>query len=321
MALCKFLFKSMNNVMDPSNLPFDVRGGFSQEFAAEITNCDTKTPNGARLRRGYTEVLNTPCHSGWSDGTIAYYVSFSALYSFNGTASTKLCQLSTDRSACFCKVNDIVVMSNGIDYLLLSGNDVFTPVKSSLEFKIVPPPAQALAFYNARVYLGVSNALYCTDSFSAETCDTRQMGIDSYRDDVTMIAPVDRGLFVGTENEIFFYRGDDPYAEGSFTKTKVADFGAIANTAVPLQGSEIISLKLSGSAMIFASTRGICVCSSSGEIVNLSEGIVDYKHDNVGSSILRDSGGERHFIASFIRKHSEENVYTKPEFVVDDESL
>lgn len=311
----------MNNVLDPSNLPFDMSGGFSQEFAAEITNCDTKTPNGVRLRNGYSKVLNPACHSGWSDGSVAYYVSYSALYSFDGATSVKLCQLSTDRPACYCKTNDVVVMSNGIDYLIIQAGSVYLPEKNNLEFKVVPPPAQVLAFYNARVYLGVGNVLYCTDSLSAETCDTRQMWIDSYLDDVTMIAPVDSGIFVGTSNEIFFYRGNDPYVEGSFTRSKVASFGAIANTSVSMRGSEIASLKLSGSAVMFASTQGICVCTSNGEVVNLSDGIVDYKHDNIGCSILRDNNGEKHFVTAFQRKYSEENVYVKPEFVVDDETL
>lgn len=321
MAICKFTLKGMSNVIDPSNLPISLNGGFVQELASEITNCDTKTPNGVRLRKGYVKVVDSPFHSGWSDGNVAYIIGDSRLYLFNGTSCVELLSLNSNAPASFCKVNDVVVMSNGVDFVILSGSDVYTPPEIRDELQVKTPASTVMAQFAGRLLFAVNKQLGCSNTLSAEVCDRRQMWLDSYTSEVTMIAPVDGGVFVGTTDSIFFYQGVDPYVDGGFTKKKVCDYGAIKGTYVAGVGSDVSHLNLSGKIALFSSNRGICVGSSGGTISNLSEGIVDYSHDNIGCAILRNENGERHYVSSFLRKYSESNVYIQPSFDINESEL
>lgn len=321
MSICKFTLQGMNNVSDPSQLPYEVRGGFVQDLASDITNFDTKTPNGVRLRRGYTVVDSRPTHSGWSDGEKAYFVNNGNLCCYDGNSITTLKKLTTNDPASFCKVNNLVVMNNGSDYLVIDNGVVTEATPENAPFKVKPPAGQLLCFYNGRLYIASGKHLVCCDTFSVDNCDERQYLLDQYMDDITLLAQVDSGLFVGTETEVCFLAGSDPYVGEGFTKTKVLSYGAIRGTSVETENIKLKLIKTPGSSVLFASTKGICVGLQDGSVVNLSSGVVEYKHDFRGSAMLREENGETHYVVSFPQTFSEENIYIRPSFDVDEKEI
>lgn len=321
MGICKFVIKGMNNVLDPSLLPYRSDYGFVQELVTEVTNCDVKTPHGVKMRKGCSTVLDAPITSGWSDNEIAYLVSNGTLCSFDGETLTEIAKLTSNNRASFCKVNDVVVMSNGSDYLVIENGVATIPVVQTDPFKVNPPAGQVLCFFNGRLYIASGNMLCCCDTYSVDSCDERQFIVAVYNEEITMVAAVERGLFVGTNSEVYFLEGSDPYVDPGFSQKRIASYGAIAGTSIESDGNKVSASKFDGKVVVFASTKGICVGSNDGSLLNLSDSMVEYKHDHRGSAMLREENGEIHYVVSFPQTFSEENVYVRPSFDIDEQEI
>lgn len=288
----KLFFKGMNNVKDPRTLDVVLSRDSMGGECLSLLNVDPDDDGGVRTRKSATSVLTAPAHSGWSEGSHCYCVSEGYLCSFNGTSLTQMFAVDPNLPMAFCLVNDLVVASNGVDYLIISNGLVSFAIPRTDEFKTAPPAGKFLAFHNGCVWIGSDNTVYKTDPYTVDTCDTRHMTYPITQDPLTGLVAVDDGLFVGTTGETFFLSTGD-----SISLRKVADYGMISGTARPVMAEDLGMLKASGQAAVWASKKGFCVGSAGGSFVNVSEGVMNLPDVTTGASILREQNGLIHFLA------------------------
>jgi len=307
-----FSFSGMNNVTDPAYLDL------SKGECELLVNVDPNNRGGFTTRKGYTQVHALASHSGWGNGTDAYYVSAGILYHFDGTTSTAVTVLNSDNRLCYEQVNDLVAFWSVTDKGLLLGNTLVPMDLPIGEFKVESPYGHMITYFNGRLYIASGPDLYCTDAFdnSLNRCDERRYLVFSLDSAITLLAFVDDGLYVGSDREIAFLNGRDPYSDNGFVVERVSNYGAVPYTAVKTSGSYVPASQMNGSVVIFASEHGICVGGNGGNLVNLSLNTFTLPEAQQGCAVLREQNGLYHYITC-LDKDSVYNPYVKPTIDVD----
>lgn len=318
--MAEFLFTGMNTVVDPASLDvLKSRDSIGGECVS-ITNMDTLAPHGVRTRLGYTEVLSTAAHSAYEHNGTVYLVSGGNLCTYTPpTTLTPLTAVNATLPMVYEPVNNLIVATNGQQILIIEAGAVSQLATPTEEFKVKTPAGNYLAFYNGRLYVASGNTLHCTDPFSVEQCDERQMYIPITPDAITGIVAVDDGLYVGTTKNVFFLGGADPY-EGGFSLKMITDYGSIPGTMKKTQGSEIAAAQMLGAAAVWASPRGFCVGGNSGTFKNLSDGVMALPDAQIGNLMIRDQNGLSHIVA-VLGEGSFYNQYQEPSFEIDEAEI
>lgn len=305
-----YMFAGLNNVLDPYNLPID------KGWLPKADNVDIDNTNSISRRGGYTSVISTTtAHSGWSNGTKAYYVDNSYLKEFNGTSATIVDIVSQSLPMYYCVCNDVIAYSNGVEYGYIGGTNSQISTYSPT-FKEESQLGTLLEFYNGRLYHVKENSLFCTDVFDLEHSDVRHKHVLTVKSAITMVKRVEDGLYVGSELETHFLKGDD-IVEGGFTLEIVCDYGVILGTAVSSVGEYFPESKSSGPIAIWTSKRGICTGGSGGNFKNHSLGIVSIPETKQGCALIRDIDGYRQYLTTIGTNTTEYNPYPTPTFDVN----
>ncbi len=296
MPSANFLFIGMNTANDPADL--DPAKG----ECADILNMDPDNDGSVSTRDGAVPVITGAAyHSGWSpDGKVAYLVRRDGwLCSFDGTTVTTLYAVDPNLPMAFAPVNDLVVASNGRQYLIIEPSGV-SPAKPSLDpFKVAPPAGQCLAYYNGRLYIASGNVLVCTDPFTVDQCDERQMRLPITQDRITGLAALEGGgLIIGTTREVFALLGGDPFSGEGMALRKLADYGMIPGTALVTAAEKVPRTQFQGMVALWASPRGFCAASNTGAFVNFSERSVAFPQATSGAAMLREEDGIIHYVAA-----------------------
>lgn len=125
-----------------------------------------------------------------------------------------------------------------------------------------PPAGQVLAAYKGRIYIAAGNVLYATVALSYEHCDLRDYrAFDDSR--ITIVAPVEGGLFVGTERAVYFLSGAS-FADNSLNR-KLA-VGALAGSVIKADGEAVTGKKE------LANTEVVLFCTLDGVVMGLPDG-------------------------------------------------
>jgi hypothetical protein len=286
-----------------------------------MLNVDPDNKDGFSTRQGCTLALSGAAHSGWDDGKgNAYLVKGGYLCSFNGTATTNLIAVNPTLKMAFEPVNDVIVASNGQDYIIIDNGSAYYATPSTAEFRVSPPAGRYLAFYNGRLYIARDNVICCTVPFSVDECDERQMRIPLTQDTITGLVAVDNGLFVGTTTEAFFLAGIDAFAEGGFQITRVADYGVTHGTMKKSIAENMQVTQFPGTVAVWAGKRGFCAGGNGGAFKNLSVLSVSIPVAEDGASMVREQNGQTHFVA-VLDSNSTFNAYNQPVFDLTETEL
>ena len=303
MPLVSFRPKGMNNVdpretvgrPDPESRSLVYTEGIS------LVNVDPNEQSGGPRRRGITlEIPGMAPHSGWSDGRQAYFVEGGALKSFTPDGSNILALLSSNEPMAFCSVNDIVVASNGVDFLIIEDGDVATAFEPADPHKVSMSPGTCLEFYNGRLYAALGRVLYASDSLDTaggvEQMDERRNVVAVFASDIVMVKRATGGLFVSDGTETFFFAGEDPFIGEGFAQRSVFPYPAIAGTVQAIAPSLLGSADIQGEACMWASERGVCLGLPGGSVANISSGTFANPIGRSGTAIVRENNGQVHFL-------------------------
>ena len=307
---CSYMFSGLNNVVDPYNIPVD-KGQVSKALNVDIDNT-----NSISRRYGYSSVIaSTTAHSGWSNGAIALYVDGGYLKSFNGSSSTTIDVVTQTARMWYVQVNDVVLYSNGLEHGIIGGS--FSQTRTySPDFKEATHFGICLEFYNGRVYHAINNTVYCTDTFDIEHSDVRHKHVLTLKSKVNMIKRVEDGLYVGSEDQTHFLKGND-IIEGGFDLSIIADYGVVLGTCQHSTGDYFPESKANGPIAVWTSKRGICTGGAGGHYINHSIGTVSIPEALQGASLLRDNDGFRQYITAVTGSITEYNPYPEPTFDVN----
>jgi hypothetical protein len=305
-----YMFAGLNNIIDPYNLPIDTG------FLPIATNVDIDNSNSIQRRSGFDTVITTTnSHSGWSNNDRAFYVEDTYLKECISNDDIRIIDVLTQpkRRMWYCQCNDVVAYSNGVDFGFSGGN--FSQKRTySPFFKENTKLGICLEFYNGRLYHAINNTIFCTDVFDLEHSDIRFKRVLTVRSSITMIRMVEDGLYVGSEDQVHFLRGND-IQEGGFDLEIVTDYGCILGTDISTTSDFFPEAKAKGLVIVWTSPRGICTGSNSGGFINHSYNIVSIPEATSGCAFLRDISGFRQYVVT-LNSSSEYNPYPQPTFTV-----
>lgn len=134
-----------------------------------------------------------------------------------------------------------------------------------------PAPAPTVtAFWRGRVLLAVGPVLYASRTNQWESFDFRR-DFKQFSDDITLIQPVDGGVFVGTTTELAFLSGTEfdklVYRQVVAGRTVLGSGVAVRGELLPQgEGSGL------GSAMVCIADKVLTAGFSDGSVVRMTEG-------------------------------------------------
>lgn len=158
------------------------------------------------------------------------------------------------------------------------------------QFKGPPPAGTCLAHYNGHALVAVGNRLYFSEPYAPELFDLRR----GYRfsSPITLVAPVDDGLYLGIETEVIFLEGRDVT---ELVYRPRCDYGAILGTLAYCSADDI-NKNTQGRAAVFATTQGVCAGFNGGQIVNLTQERFNYPVTKRGAAVVRNYGGSVQYL-------------------------
>ena len=132
------------------------------------------------------------------------------------------------------------------------------------------PVGRAMAFWRSRVLVADGPVLWASMPGAWHLFDLRR-DFKQFTAPITLVQPVDGGVFVGTENELAFLSGAE---FDKLVYTQVIDGPTVPGSGVPVPG-ELVQRGQSvgqGAAMLCIAGRGIVAGFSDGGIVRMTEG-------------------------------------------------
>lgn len=158
----------------------------------------------------------------------------------------------------------------------LTGVFSFTGTNSQLilpcrtEFLVPMPVGTVSAFWRGRVLVAQGATLFASRHGTWELCDVRR-DFKQFSSPITLIQPVDGGVFVGTETELAFMAGDE---FDKLVYRRVVEAGTVLGSGVAVRG-ELIKAgdnPASGGAMVCIADSVVVAGLSDGRVLRLTEG-------------------------------------------------
>ena len=170
-------------------------------------------------------------------------------------------------------------------------------------FKLRTTAGTCLEFYNGRLYMAINNFVYCTRSHDIEHYDIRYNVVAGFPGAVRLIVRVNDGLYIATDTDTYFLRGEGPYEKdvpgSGFQQRHVMKYGAIYGTATRLQSELVPDAQTADTVVLWASTIGVVEGGNGGNYKLLSLNQTTMPSGISGTSFIREHNGVYLFIVCF----------------------
>lgn len=263
-------------------------------------NVDLTADGKIRRRKGTTSVrAGTACHSLWADGSVGYYADGVNLYRIRtGPASTL--SRETVRSdliiglrLSYAVVGDTTYYSNGVNFGMLKAASASSdwgtlpnltdPALASYLFRPLPVGIIVRA-YKASLLSVQGSTLYVSEPHARNVYNPAR-GFISFNSAINMLAATDDGVYVGTEDGVYWLAGE----LSETTVNPVLPYPAIT-------GSD--SMIPNSNSVMWASTRGLVRGDTDGTVTNLQEKNIDTGKGRVGATLFRELDGMKKALSS-----------------------
>jgi hypothetical protein len=316
-------FEGLKNVVDRERL--------SPRDLAQAINIDLDDDGQPHRRRGSTLVASGSFHSLWEadDGTV-YGVKDGDLgiinpdYSFvtllmgvgggysTGTTNIVYWQIADEIYFTCTSCSGIITHSTGqVNDWGPAQNFWLSPVVNptstlpAIRGKLLgaPPLASCLAYYNGRLYLAAGKMLWVTE-FQLYNFVDKTRGFIQFENDITMVGVVTDGLYVGTDEGVWFLQGgsfetlrrsrvmDSPVLPGSmvYVPAELANPPDVGLSYRPNPAMQV--------SIAFMTTRGFCVGEDGGKCANLTEAKVFFPVGKRAAAFFRRQDGMNQYVVS-----------------------
>lgn len=158
------------------------------------------------------------------------------------------------------------------------------------QFLSPPPTGSHIGYAYGRMYVAHGNRTYYSEPYAPELFDLRKQ----YQSEslVTMVAPIDGGLFIGSETDVGWVGGTDP-EKGEFVSR--VPYGVIPGT-LAYGSPDDTSGSPGGSVVYFATTGGIMRGTPGGVLENLTRDRYEYPTAARGAGVVRTIGGVAQYL-------------------------
>lgn len=284
---------------------------------AAAVNVDIDDAGQLRRRRGMVQRDTRRCHSAKTLGNITLIVLEGVLgqlfpdYSFTAIATVG------DDPLCYARVGDTIYYSGeSTSGKIVQGirsdwgeagagtwvSPVIRPTPTLGQIRgkqlTAPPNATCMEVYKGRIYLGAGPVIWATETYKYDRVD-RTRNFLPFEAEVTMIAAVDDGLYVGTVDELMFMAGT---LDAGFKLTHITQGGVIPGSCVVVPYSKSLPQARSGpvpegSGPLFMSASGIIVGTNSGNAFNLTQDRTVFPGAVNAAALYREDQGANSYIA------------------------
>lgn len=177
-------------------------------------------------------------------------------------------------------------VANGTTTFDFVSNVLHLGVELRTQFLNRPTPMQEVALFHGRIYGFQYGLLKYTEQLNYEL-----MGANNYiklESAGKIIAPVTGGLFVATESNTWFLRGNGPE---DFIRENKAGYGAIFGTLAFIEHDKY------GIVPMWQSTQGMVIGTDTGELKNITRPKYVYASAPVGASFFKQNSGLNQYIS------------------------
>lgn len=153
------------------------------------------------------------------------------------------------------------------------------------------PAGQLVTHYNGRMYVASGGIAFASQPYGYELFDPRDwLGADA--SEITLMAPVTDGMFVGTRERVLFWQGSGPE---DFRVIPKAPVGAIPGTLQYLDPEGVKLDGWSGKVLAaFTSRAGIVLVGDGGLYLDLTQLKFDMPAYQRGAALYRNDGQQRY---------------------------
>lgn len=153
-------------------------------------------------------------------------------------------------------------------------------------------PGHLVAYYRGVLLVAVGNLLFHSEPHAYELFDIRKyLPFDSR---ITLIAPMDDGVYLGTEKRVVFLAGRSP---DEFEVVQKTPYGAIPGTLAYAPASLVKQAQNQGENPVafWLSPQGVCLGLNQGAVLNLTQHYT-FNASAAGAGLFR-RGDRAHYLA------------------------
>lgn len=287
----------INNKLDPVRLEYDYRKGISD--LAACVNCTIDDSGRIARRDGFVATDRT---EAWKNlfgcGSYGIGTKGDALCIIEpNMAYTAIRNITPDARMSFVLdtdgTQDVVYYTNGYENgRIISKVSHSWPLKvpigaTSIKEFFQAPIGHLLEVRDGRMFIAKDNYLYYSEPNTHHAYRTAANFI-GFPSRLKMLQAVDGGLWVSDSESIYFLGGEImPTALEMPKQVKKADYPAREGTAVKVKGSKI-GEGLKDMVVVFATEKDICVGTSDGQLISLTERKIDLPSGLTGSGLYKN---------------------------------
>lgn len=154
-----------------------------------------------------------------------------------------------------------------------------------------PPLATALAYLNGRIYLANERTVWATELYLYHYVDQTKNYL-FFESEVTALGSVQDGLYVGTEDAVYYLTG--PFNE--MRRIQVTDYGALPGPMVPVPSELVLKDEANKTALLFLTKSGLCAALPDGACYNLTQTRVVLPQSDRVAAMFRRQDGMNQFV-------------------------
>lgn len=291
----------LNTKIDPVRIRFDPGTGISDLSAC--VNIDIDDSGRISRRKGYTATSRIEAWENlFSCGSYALGTKGNALCVIEADMSyTAIRNVTTGASMSFVRdtdgEQDVIFYNNGYETGKILNKTSYSWIAddyvgpTSRKEIYDPPLGHLLEIRNLRMFIAEGNILWYSEpgALSQFRLAANYFGFPSRLKMVKAVSSAQGGGLWVSDSESLFWLGGNimPTANEMPLQVKLADYPAVENTAVIAPGSRI-GKGVQGEVVVFATTKGICLGDSNGNLTNLTERKVDIPSGISGAGLYRD---------------------------------
>jgi len=169
--------------------------------------------------------------------------------------------------------------------------DAITGVPLRTLNKTPPAGSGPLAYLLGRILIADGSILWATDPYQYELVDMVG-GYKMLESEITFLASVSNGVFIGTQTGVFFMSG--PFDEAQLTR--VSTHRAPKQAPQPIDMAEVLKGDEPGVGVLFITDGGVCVGMPGGQVINLTNKIFEFPKAESISVMVRAQDGVNQFV-------------------------
>lgn len=273
----------LNTRIDPARLVFDPETGVTD--LAVAYNIDHDYTGRVSRRKGFDETLITEsCHSVFCDGGEALMVTGSNLCLIAPDLSgyTELATVTPGATMSYTQVADMIFWCNGFEkgYVKNGVNNAWVKGTyygpTSRRVLSDPPTGTLVSSYAGRMYVVQGTAMFYSDPYSLNAFDLARGFFQFEGNQITLVNPVAGGMYVGTDQAVWFLSGNQPK---TFKPIKAARSGVFTGTAAMVDLSDIAPKEFlqnrTGEAVLWTGPEGVSIGMPDGQVFHLTKDKLD----------------------------------------------